>query len=80
MAVLGDVSPPVACCRKLGEVKVAICARRRTVSSGNRTASSRPDPRKVNRFHMDGLRTGSSDIYDFSKSGVVVVMKFGRLE
>jgi hypothetical protein len=83
VAVSGDFAvrgPPVYCCRKLGDVKVAICARRNTVSRGNRTASSKPDPRNVNRFHMDGLRIGSRERYVFKKSGVVVRMKFGRLE
>lgn len=73
-------SPLVDCWRRLGDVKVAICARRSTVSRGNRTASSKPDPMKVNKFHMDGLRTGSRDRYDFRKSGVVVIMKLGKLE
>ena len=70
----------VGCWRRLGDVKVAICARRSTVSRGNRTASSPPDPMKVNKFHMDGLRTGSRERYSFRKSGVVVIMKFGKLE
>lgn len=53
--------PPEDFCRRLREVYVAIWARRRTVSRGKRTASSRPELRKVNRFHMDGLRRGSID-------------------
>jgi hypothetical protein len=48
-------------CRILGDVYEAICARRRTVSNGNRTASSSPDPMKAKRFHMEGFKTGSID-------------------
>lgn len=43
-------------------------------------AISRPEPRKVNMLHMEGLRMGSSERYVFRRKGVVVRMKFGRLE
>lgn len=72
--------PPDDFWRRLIEVYVAIWARRRTVSRGNFTASSRPEPRKVKRFHIDGLRRGSIDRYDLRMRGVEVEMKFGRLE
>lgn len=45
--------------RRVGDVNVAIWARRRTVSNGKRTPSSRPDARKVKKLHVDGLITGS---------------------
>lgn len=66
--------------RRLKDVYVAIWARRSTVSSGNRTASSRPEPRNAQRFHAFGFRRGSMDRYDLRKSGVEVIMRFGRLE
>lgn len=43
-------------------------------------AISRPEPRKVNMLHMEGFRMGSSERYVFRKKGVVVRMKFGKLE
>jgi hypothetical protein len=64
----------------LGEVKVAICARRRTVSRGKRTASSTPEPMKLNKFQEDGCSTGSRERYDLRINGVLAVIKFGRLE
>lgn len=57
----GERTAPYFCCRRLGDVKVAICARRRTVSKGNRTASSTPEPKSENRFHREGCKTGSMD-------------------
>jgi hypothetical protein len=35
---------------------------------------------KLMRFHRDGFRIGSIDMYDLRISGVEVVMKVGRLE
>ena len=72
--------PPEYFWRRLKDVYVAIWARRSTVSSGNRTASSSPEPRKAHRFHALGLRRGSMDRYDLRKSGVEVIMRVGRLE
>ena len=66
--------------RKMGDVNVAICARRRTVSSGNRRPNSRPDEMKVKRLQVDGLTTGSRERYDFRKRGVLMLIRFGRVE
>jgi hypothetical protein len=77
--VVGPVSVRL-CCRRTGEVNVAIWARRRTVSRGKRTPSSRPDARKVKRLQVDGLRTGSRERYDLRKRGVLVLRRFGRVE
>lgn len=49
------------CWRRAGEVNVAICARRSTVSRGKRTARSRHDAKKVKMLHDEGLRTGSRE-------------------
>lgn len=66
--------------RRAGDVNVDICARRRTVSSGNRRPISRPDERKVKMLQVDGLITGSRERYDFRKSGVLVLTRLGRVE
>lgn len=66
--------------RKPGDVNVAICARRRTVSSGNRRPISRPDERKVKALQVDGLTIGSRERYDFRKRGVLELTRLGRVE
>lgn len=67
-------------CRRAGDVKVAICARLRTVSRGTRTVSSRLWAMRLKRLHVDGFNTGSRDRYDFRKRGVLVAIRFGRVE
>ncbi len=61
-------------------MNVEICARRRTVSRGKRTTCSIPDPMKLNMFQADGFRTGSRERYDFRNNGVLLIIKFGKLE
>ena len=63
-----------------GDVNVAICARRRMVSSGRRTAKSKEELMNVAIDQVVGVRIGSTLRYDFSKSGVVVEMKDGTIE
>lgn len=46
---------------RAGQVYVAIWARRRTVSSGKRSAISRPADRKPKKFHDEGFVDGSRE-------------------
>jgi len=63
-----------------GEVQVAICARRRTVSSGNLMDKSSAEPRKVKIDQVVGFIAGSMARYCFRKSGVDVAMNDGIAE
>lgn len=64
----------------MGEVQVAICARRNTVSSGNLTARSIVDATKVAIFQLFGLRIGSRFRLFFKKSGDEVEIKVGNVD
>jgi hypothetical protein len=63
-----------------GDVQVAICARRRTVSSGNLMDKSIAEPRNVAILQLAGFIAGSSPRYDFSTTGVLVDMSVGRVD
>lgn len=63
-----------------GEVHVAICARRRTVSSGNFMDRSSALPRNVKIDQVVGFIAGSMERYCFRRRGVDVAMKVGMLE
>jgi hypothetical protein len=63
-----------------GDVQVAICARRRTVSSGNLMDKSMAEPRNVATLQLAGFIAGSSPRYDFSTTGVLVDMSVGRVD
>ena len=64
----------------MGEVQVAICARRNTVSSGNLTARSIVDATKVAILQLFGLRIGSRFRWLFKKSGDEVEIKVGNID
>jgi hypothetical protein len=63
-----------------GAVHVAICARRRTVSSGNLMLRSRADETKVAIDHDVGVTTGSRLRYERRKMGEEWDTREGRVE
>jgi hypothetical protein len=63
-----------------GDVHVAICARRSTVSSGNLMDRSNAEPKKVAILQLAGFMAGSSPRYDFSITGVLVEINVGSVE
>lgn len=63
-----------------GDVHVAICARRSTVSSGNFTPRSSVDATKVATLQLLGFRTGSMLRYDFRKRGAEVEINAGSVD
>lgn len=63
-----------------GEVHVAICARRRTVSSGNLMDRSSAELAKVAKLQLAGFMAGSSFRYDFRKTGVLAERSVGKVE
>lgn len=63
-----------------GDVQVAICARRRTVSKGNFIDRSKAEPANVARLQVAGFMAGSSLRYDFKNTGVLVEIKAGIVD
>lgn len=64
----------------LGAVHVAICARRRMVSSGNLMDRSRAELANVARLQLAGFMAGSSPRYDLRTTGVLVEIKVGSVD
>lgn len=64
----------------VGDVQVAICARRRTVSRGNLIERSNAEPTKEARLQLAGFMAGSRPKYDLRKTGVLVEMRVGRVD
>jgi hypothetical protein len=75
-----DLPRVTVCCRRTGDVNVAIWARRRTVSSGTRSPISSPDAINVKRLQLDGFSTGSRERYDFRNSGVPWTSRVGSVD
>ena len=63
-----------------GDVHVAICARRRTVSSGNLMDKSTAEPKNVAMLQLAGFIAGSSPRYVLSTIGVLVEISVGSVE
>ena len=63
-----------------GDVHVAICARRSTVSSGNLTDRSTAEAKNVARLQLAGFIAGSNPRYDFRTTGVLVEISVGNVD
>lgn len=63
-----------------GEVQVAICARRRTVSKGNLMDKSSAELANVATLQLAVFIAGSRPKYDFRKTGVLVEISAGKVE
>ena len=63
-----------------GDVHVAICALRSTVSSGYLTAKSTAEATNVATLQLFGFNTGSRFRYDLRKSGALVEINVGNVD